>query len=150
LGHLRAAVARIAKLTRIERVSRVYETSPVGGPPQDDFLNAAVLVATSLDPLVLLDGLQIIERDLGRMRDVRWGPRTIDLDILWGKGLVVDTARLVVPHPRLAQRSFALAPLLEIVPDAIDPRTKQRYTLLSDEVGIRPRVDLSLEIDTTA
>jgi 2-amino-4-hydroxy-6-hydroxymethyldihydropteridine diphosphokinase len=145
---LRLAVTRIARATVIERASRVYETKPVGGPAQEDFLNAALLVTTAVEPLALLDELQAIEIDLGRVRDVRWGPRTIDLDVLWIDGLAVDHPRLVVPHPRLVLRSFALAPLLDVVPDAIDPLTKERYALTSDD-GVRVRLDLSIKNDNT-
>ena len=115
--------------------SRVYETKPVGGPPQGDFLNAAVLV--SWEEGDLLEALQAIERDLGRERDVRWGPRTIDLDILWAEDRIIsDPPRLVVPHPRLHERAFALAPLLDVVPDAVDPKTKQPYVMPADETVV--------------
>ncbi len=120
------------------KCSRVFETAPIGGPPQEDFLNAAVLLRWEKEPLALLDELQAIERDLGRVRDVRWGPRTIDLDVLWMGDRVIDDERLVVPHPRLAERAFALAPMLDIVPDAIDPMTKQPYVLpVGDKVVTR-------------
>ncbi len=113
------AVRRIAPHARILGVSRVYETDPVGGPEQPAFLNAAVALAWEGEPLALLDVLQRIEHELGRVRDVRWGPRTIDLDVLWIEGGVrIDDPRLVVPHPRLHERAFALRPLLDVAPDA--------------------------------
>jgi 2-amino-4-hydroxy-6-hydroxymethyldihydropteridine diphosphokinase len=103
----------------VERTSRVYETAPVGGPEQAAFLNAAIAVEWGGDPLALLDVLQGIERDLGRTRDVLWGPRTIDLDVLWiESGVTIDHERLVVPHPRLRERAFAVRPLLDVAPDA--------------------------------
>lgn len=108
----------------------MYETAPVGGPPQGDFLNAAVLVDVRGEPLELLDALLSIERSLGRVRDARWGPRTIDLDILWIEGVVFEHPRLVVPHPHLTERAFALAPLLELVPAAVDPRTGRAYVMV--------------------
>ncbi len=123
LATMRQAVRRIAGIARVEAVSRVYETAPVGGPLQGDFLNAAVRVAWEGTAEALLDALLGIERDLGRERREKWGPRTIDLDVLWIDGIVVDEARLVVPHPQLLERAFAVLPLLDVAPSAIDPRT---------------------------
>jgi 2-amino-4-hydroxy-6-hydroxymethyldihydropteridine diphosphokinase len=104
--------------------SSLHETDPVGGPPdQGAFLNAAAEVETRLSPRELLDGLLAIERTLGRVRTERNGPRTIDLDlILFGNG-VLDEAGLALPHPRFRERSFVLAPLAEVAPDAVDPVT---------------------------
>ena len=119
---MREAVARIDAIAPVRARSRVYETAPVGGPEQPDYLNAAVLVEWSGTPLALLDRLQAIEHELGRVRTVTNGPRTIDLDILWisenGNPLQVSEPRLVVPHPRLLERAFALLPLLDLVPSA--------------------------------
>lgn len=123
LAFLARAVAAIEAhaAARVLAVSPVYETSPVGGPPQGDFLNAAVCLTWDGEPLALLDALLAIERELGRVRDaptvVRWGPRTIDLDILWIDGLTLSSDRLTVPHPRLAARAFALLPLLDVAPE---------------------------------
>jgi len=124
---MRAAVRAIARVARVERTSRVYATAPVGGPPQPGYLNAAALVAWERSPEDLLDALLAIEAELGRVRREKDGPRTIDLDVLWIEGVTVDTPRLVVPHPRLHERAFALVPLLEIVPGARDPRTGAQY-----------------------
>lgn len=121
IANLRSAVRRISEHagTRVVRTSRVYETAPVGGPEQDAFLNAAITLEWEGKLLELLDVLQRVERDLGRTRDVRWGPRTIDLDVLWIEGGVeIDDPRLVVPHPRLSKRAFAVRPLLDVMPDA--------------------------------
>lgn len=96
-------------------LSRVYDTAPVG-PPQPRYLNAALRLATSLAPEALLDRLLAVERALGRVRDVRWGPRTLDLDVLWAEQPFAS-ARLEVPHPRLCERAFALAPLLDVAPE---------------------------------
>jgi 2-amino-4-hydroxy-6-hydroxymethyldihydropteridine diphosphokinase len=127
LATMRAALPALARFVQIERTSRVYATTPVGGPPQPEFLNAAVSVVYAGAPLELLDALLGVEANFGRVRAERWGPRTIDLDILWIEGLAIDTARLVVPHPRLHERAFALVPLLEVVPEARDPRTGAEY-----------------------
>jgi 2-amino-4-hydroxy-6-hydroxymethyldihydropteridine diphosphokinase len=112
--------------------SSTYESPPAGGPPQGDYLNAAVLIETSLPPRAILDRALAIERALGRMRPdtVVWGPRTIDVDLLWIDGEVVAEAGLEVPHPRLAERAFALRPLLDVAPDAQDPRTGQALSSL--------------------
>jgi 2-amino-4-hydroxy-6-hydroxymethyldihydropteridine diphosphokinase len=130
LATMREAVARIAERAEIRARSHVYETAPVGKLDQPSFLNAAVAVECGLPPLALLDALLGIERELGRDRSedaVRWGPRIIDLDVLWIEGVALEDARLVVPHPRLVERAFALIPLLEVAPDARDPRTRLLY-----------------------
>lgn len=128
LTTMRAAMGRLGELARIERTSRVYETKPVG-PPQPRFLNAAALLSWDGDALGLLDALLAVERGLGRVRAEKWGPRTIDLDVLWIAGEAHSSARLEVPHPRLRERAFALVPLLELVPDASDPRTGEAYVV---------------------
>ncbi len=143
LASLRGAVAALRDATRVERLSRVYETAPVGGPPQGDYLNAAALVAYGGEPLDLLDALLAIERSLGRVRGERWGPRTIDLDVLWIEGVVLDEPRLVVPHPRLLERAFALLPLLEVAPDAVDPRSGRPFDVAAAS-GLAVPTSLSL------
>ncbi len=120
----RRAVAELAaaEATRVDAVSGLYETSPVGGPPQRSFVNLVVRVATGLQPQSLLDVCKAIERRLGREpSDIRWGPRVVDLDILsYGDDKVVEPG-LEIPHPRMTQRRFVLVPLLEIDPEASDP-----------------------------
>jgi len=123
---LRAAVERLRThpAVRVRRVSTLIETEPVGGPPgQPAFLNGAAEVETDLAPDALLDVLKQVERDLGRRAGPRWGPREIDLDILLWGDRVVETDRLSIPHARLRERRFALAPLAEIAPAARDPVT---------------------------
>ena len=126
---LAAAITELARLpeTTVLARSRTLETAPVGGPPQGPFLNGAVRLATALPPAALLASLLAIERAHGRVRRERWGPRTLDLDLLWIRDRVVDEPGLCVPHPRLGERIFALAPLVELVEDARDPRTGARY-----------------------
>ena len=99
--------------------SRVYETEPVGGPDQPEFLNVVVEVDTDLTARELLTTCLGVERDLGRIRDVRWGPRTVDVDLLIYDRDVIDEPGLVVPHPRAHERSFAVVPLLELEPDPV-------------------------------
>lgn len=133
-AYLDAAVARIRedRAWHVMRRSPVYESPPAGGPPQGDYLNAAVLVVTSLDARAILDRALAIERVLGRTRsdETRWGPRTIDIDLLWIEGEAVDEEGLVVPHPRLSERPFAIRPLLDLAPDASDTRTGVTFASL--------------------
>lgn len=105
----------------IIKKSSVYETKAYGVEDQPDFLNMVVESETSLPPLELLDVLQGIESELGRVRIKRWGPRTIDLDILFYGGMVIDNERLKVPHIDMQNRFFVLEPLCEIAPDIIHP-----------------------------
>jgi 2-amino-4-hydroxy-6-hydroxymethyldihydropteridine diphosphokinase len=137
LGEPRAAVdeaiRQLEALSPIVRRSSLWRTAPIGGPSQPDYVNAAVLLRCSKPPLALLTELLAIEARLGRVRTMENGPRTIDLDILWIEGVVVDEPTLVVPHPRLAVRAFAIGPLLEVVPDARDPRTNQPYLMPTDQ-----------------
>jgi 2-amino-4-hydroxy-6-hydroxymethyldihydropteridine diphosphokinase len=130
LATMQAAVRELSAVARIERTSRVYASPAVGGPPaQPDFLNAAALVLYEGEPAQLMAALIGIETRLGRVRKERWGPRIIDLDLLWIDGVAMSSATLVVPHPSLHERDFALAPMLELVPDARDPQTGERYTV---------------------
>lgn len=117
---LKAAVARLAALGPVT-ASSVYETAPIGVTDQPDFWNIAVRLETDLDPLSLLTATAGIETDLGRVRTVRWGPRTMDIDILLFDDLVLDTPTLTIPHPRLHERLFVLVPLLELWPGAALP-----------------------------
>jgi 2-amino-4-hydroxy-6-hydroxymethyldihydropteridine diphosphokinase len=139
---LLAAIAEVAAIGQVEVVARssLWQTSPVGGPPQDDFYNAAVLLRTSVRPEAILDSLLAIEARHGRRRAGRNLPRTLDLDLLWIDGVVITLPALEVPHPRLHERAFALAPLLEVAPDAADPRTGAAYAAILagvDQGGIR-------------
>ena len=106
--------------TRVAAVSSLYRTAPVGGVEQDDFLNAAALLETALGPSQLLRLLLDTEDVHGRTRDVHWGPRTLDLDLLWYEDVVVAAPGLIVPHPRLHERRVALQPLVEVAPFAAD------------------------------
>jgi 2-amino-4-hydroxy-6-hydroxymethyldihydropteridine diphosphokinase len=129
LPALLSACAAVRELGQIAAVSSLYETRALG-PAQGDFLNAAVLLRTDLRPDALLEKLLGIEQGLGRVRRERWGPRTIDLDILWSPDLVVASPSLEIPHRELGNRAFALRPLLDVVPDARDPKTLQPYRKL--------------------
>lgn len=132
-ANLAAAVSalRTPDVTVLRR-SPVYETPPAGGPPQGDYLNAALLIVTSLSAQDLLERCLAVERSLGRTRPdpERWGPRTIDLDLLWIEGESISEPGLEVPHPRLSERVFALRPLLDVAPDATDFRTGMVFSTL--------------------
>jgi 2-amino-4-hydroxy-6-hydroxymethyldihydropteridine diphosphokinase len=133
-ANLDGAVARLRaeRDLRVLRCSPVYETPPAGGPPQGDYLNAAVLVVTSLEGRAILERSLAVERALGRERspEARWGPRVIDVDVLWIEGEAIAEDGLVVPHARLHERPFALRPLLDLAPDAVDVRTGQAFASL--------------------
>jgi 2-amino-4-hydroxy-6-hydroxymethyldihydropteridine diphosphokinase len=122
-GQVRAAIAALAALpgTRLVAASSLYRTAPVGYAAQPDFVNAAVLLETDLAPRALLAALQSLEARHGRTRSFKDAPRTLDLDLLLYDGEVVDEPGLAVPHPRLHERAFALAPLVEIDPAAVIP-----------------------------
>jgi 2-amino-4-hydroxy-6-hydroxymethyldihydropteridine diphosphokinase len=122
LAHLQLGVDALGRApgVGVRAVSRVYETAPVGGPPQDPFLNAVVAVDTDLAPHELLQRCQQIEEQAQRVRAERWGPRTLDVDILLVEGVTIDTADLTIPHPRMWERGFVLAPLRDVAPDLVD------------------------------
>lgn len=111
----------LGAIGRVVAVSSLWETAPVGDIPQGDYLNAVVVMDTLLGPRPLLDACLAIERDAGRERRERWGPRTLDLDLLLYGDAVVDAPGLTIPHPRMAERRFVLAPLAEVLPDAVIP-----------------------------
>ena len=121
LAHLQAAVDGLAATpdVHVVAVSRVYETAPVGGPQQDDYLNAVVAVDTVLDPHELLAVAQRLEAGEQRVRAERWGPRTLDVDVLLVGDDHVDEPDLVVPHPRMSERAFVLVPLADVAPDLV-------------------------------
>lgn len=110
---------------RVAKFSHVYETEPWGNTEQDPFLNQVIMINTTKDPRELLEAATKIERDMGRVRKEKWGPRIIDIDILfYGKRIIRDKG-LEVPHPELHKRAFVLAPLLEIAPDLEHPVLKK-------------------------
>lgn len=118
---------------RVTKASSLYETSPLGGPPQRSFINLVVKIDTDLDARGLLDATQAIETKLGREpSDIHWGPRVVDLDILLFGEEKLSEPDLEIPHPRMTQRRFVLVPLLEIEPEAGDP-WGTRYAHVLDE-----------------
>jgi 2-amino-4-hydroxy-6-hydroxymethyldihydropteridine diphosphokinase len=138
LGCLRAAVRELSVTYDVRTRSHVYETAAVG-PVQPDYLNAAIRLRASGTPMDVLRVLLAVEKQGGRERTpgVRWDARTIDLDLLWADGVVLSSAELTVPHPRLTERAFALRPFLDVAPDAIDPRTGERFVSPERGEGVR-------------
>ena len=120
-AHLAAAVEGLAAVPGLRVVARSadYRTLPWGETDQDWFLNGALAIETDLDPHALLDACLGVERDLGRIRERRWGPRVIDIDVLHYAGAAVSDARLVLPHRYVRERAFVLVPLAEIAPDLV-------------------------------
>lgn len=109
----------VSSLADVVAVSPVYETDPVGGPEQGAFLNLVVELDTPLDARGLLGECQRLEQAARRVREIRWGPRTLDVDVLWVDGETVSDPDLEVPHPRMWQRRFVLAPLRDLAPDLV-------------------------------
>jgi len=118
---LRAAAVALARRPGVELVagSPVYRTRPIGPPGQPDYANAVARADTTLAAEALLDVLLAIEAEFGRVRDVRWGPRTLDLDLIWYGGEERATERLTLPHPRAHEREFVLRPLADLDPDLV-------------------------------
>jgi 2-amino-4-hydroxy-6-hydroxymethyldihydropteridine diphosphokinase len=139
---IRAALEAIADLpqTDLIRVSSLYDTEPVGDVEQPNFLNAAAILDTELDPRQLLWNLMLIEKRLGRVRTQRWGPRTIDLDLLLYGDESIDDPDLRVPHPEIIRRSFVLVPLVELEPRLIHPGTGETMASHLNRLGARPLV----------
>lgn len=121
LANLRAAVAAMPPEVTLLAESHVYETPPWGYEDQPPFLNMVVKAETTLEPEPLLKYLKQVEAELGREQNFRWGPRLIDLDILFYDDLFLDTPPLVIPHPRLHERAFVLVPLADVAPELVHP-----------------------------
>ena len=140
------ALAALAPRNRITGVSPVYETKAVGVTGQPDFLNLVVRLETDLAPLALLDLCLAIEQDLGRVRRERWGPRTVDLDVLLHGDTTLNEERLTLPHPRMKERAFVLAPLADLAPDQlIDGESVRDLLARADCSGVH-RTDLVLPL----
>ena len=137
---LKQALETLATHSQITLVnlSSNYRTKAIGPGAQPDYINAAALIETQLDPLDLLDQLQFIEQQHDRERGIRWGARTLDLDMLIYGNLTINTPRLTIPHPRIADRAFVLAPLLDLNPDLSLPDGQSVAKLLANcpEQGI--------------
>jgi 2-amino-4-hydroxy-6-hydroxymethyldihydropteridine diphosphokinase len=136
-NNINTAVRKMKSLerTKVYKVSKIIETSPVGGPAQGPYLNAVVEIETDLDPYRLLAGLRDIETALGRVRTVANGPRTIDLDILIYGDIYMEEDALCIPHPRMLEREFVLLPLQEIAPEMLEKIRK-----IKEKVKVKKKV----------
>ncbi|MGH2674935.1 MAG: 2-amino-4-hydroxy-6-hydroxymethyldihydropteridine diphosphokinase [Actinomycetota bacterium] len=138
LENLRRAVELLGQRgVPIVRSSRVYETEPVGGPPQPEYLNAVVEAEAGGTAWDLLASCREVEQAMGRERAERWGPRVIDVDVLTFGDEVVEEPGLEIPHPRMHERAFVLVPLLELDPDPPLPGGRRAATLRVDALGVR-------------
>jgi len=138
---IRKAVEALRQLpqTNVSGVSSLYDTEPVGETDQPPFLNAVAALDTELGPDALLDVLLAVEAAHGRVRDVRWGPRTLDLDLVWFEGVVRDDPRLTLPHPRAHEREFVLRPLCDLAPDVLlHGRTAREWLDSLEPQGVEP------------
>lgn len=132
-------IAQTPKIT-LDSYSSWYQTAPIG-PPQPDYLNGCALLSVQLSPEALLDTLLAIERQFGRIRVERCGPRTLDLDLILYEDLILETPKLQIPHPRFRDRAFVLVPLAEIAPHWLDPVSSNAIAQLLEAVdcsGVHP------------
>ena len=136
--HLRVAVA---SLDDVVRVSEVFETEPIGGPEQGAYLNVVVQLQTDRSPWELLAMCHRLESAAGRVRAERWGPRTLDVDVLWIDGTTVDEPDLTVPHPRMFERRFVLEPLSELAPELLPEGWRRTTDGRVTSVGRLPATD---------
>lgn len=121
----------------VQKISSIYETKPVGYTNQDYFLNIALRISTSLTPNKLLAYTQHIENELGRIREIHWGPRTIDLDILLYNNENIEAESLIIPHPRMNERAFVLAPLYEIHQELQKHFSPEQIEEMKRQEGVR-------------
>jgi 2-amino-4-hydroxy-6-hydroxymethyldihydropteridine diphosphokinase len=133
--NLKQAQAKLAAVSGIQilKSSKVYETDPVGGPPQGKYLNAVWEVETGLEPEALMKALLSIEIQMGRARAEKNGPRPIDLDILFYGNEIIDRPGLKIPHPRLQERGFVLKPLMDLAPGFVHPVLKKTISVIASE-----------------
>ena len=134
--NLKSALSSLPPTIQITRVSSIYETVPWGVLDQPDFLNQVLIGQTKLEPLDLLSFLKELESKLGRVPGNRYGPRMIDMDILFYDELILEIDELIIPHPRIEERAFVLVPLAELATDLIHPRSGNSIQVLMDNVRV--------------
>ncbi|MFM1818451.1 MAG: hypothetical protein RIS61_49 [Actinomycetota bacterium] len=148
--YLQNAVLEICNNSQISKVkvSSIYETTPVGGPRQDDFLNAVVEIETQLSPKELLTFAQQLEHKANRVRTEHWGPRTLDVDILDYENEVSNSSELTLPHPRISERAFVVVPWLEIAPNVVISDLGKLAELFDqiDRSGVQLNRDMKLQV----
>ena len=135
IGNCKIALDEIENFAEIVRISSLYETEPVGNEDQPNFINSVVEINTDLSPHELLTHLKSIEDKLGRVRGEKWGPRVIDLDIIFYDDLVMKYDDLIIPHPSAHLRRFVLEPICEIAPDFIHPELETSILELLEKLG---------------
>ena len=140
--NIREALARIRHFVAVEQLSSLYRTEPVGLSDQPFFLNAVLTGQTSLGPGELLENLLVVEEEMGRVREVEMGPRTIDIDLLVYDDLMIDTPQLTLPHPRMTERRFVLVPLVEIAPGFQPPGVAKTASELLTELTYTETVEV--------
>ena len=143
--NIREALARIRYCVTVEQLSSLYRTEPVGLSDQPFFLNAVLRGQTSLGPGELLENLLVVEEEMGRVREVKMGPRTIDIDLLVYDDLMIDTPQLTLPHPRMTERRFVLVPLVEIAPEFQTPGMAKTVSELLTELTCTEIVEVVAE-----
>jgi 2-amino-4-hydroxy-6-hydroxymethyldihydropteridine diphosphokinase len=149
LANLRQAIARLHDEMTVTTISPVYQTEPWGEKAQPAFLNICVAAETSIDPHDLLHLIKQIEREIGRTPGRHWGPRLIDIDILFYDALIVNDDELSIPHPFLPQRAFVLAPLADIIPNFVHPvngQTVQEMYLAVDNHTVEQIGELAFPV----
>ncbi len=135
--NIRSAISELSNFARIINISKFYRTEPYGYKPQKKFINLALEVDTSLTPDEFLKNCKLIETKLGRKKNVKWGPRTIDIDIIFWGNMIIDKPYLKIPHYDMQNREFVLKPLMDICPDFIHPIFKKPIFLLYKELKNR-------------
>lgn len=135
-SNIKRAINNIKKKLKINKISQLYKTEPVGCKNQDWFLNCVVEAETKIKPMALLEFLKSIEKKLKRVKTIRYGPRTIDIDILFYGDEIVKTKKLIVPHPRMHRRLFVLEPFAEINQNFIHPKLKKTIIELKNTIKI--------------
>lgn len=146
LANLQAAVDGLAGIVEVEAVSPVYETAPMYDTDQGAYLNMALTGTTALQPRPLLDALKALERSIGRVRSRRYGPRSIDLDIVFYGDRIVREPGLEIPHPRVAERAFVLAPAADIAPDWRHPEAESTVAELLRALGTLEGIDRAADL----
>jgi len=133
LRTIQMAIDDLSKVVDVENVSSFYRTEPVGLKYQNDFINAIVVGETLLPPFALLNNIDRIEKKHGRVREIKFGPRTLDIDIIFYGDTVLNMSELKIPHPEFKNRLFVLVPLVEVAPDFVDPVEKKRVIEIFEE-----------------
>ena len=148
--NMREALTRICDSVAVEKLSSLYRTEPVGLSEQPFFLNAVLAGHTVLGPHELLENVSSVEQTMGRVRTINMGPRTIDIDLLVYDDFIINTPKLTLPHPRMTERRFVLAPLVEIAPEFCPPGIPKTVSELLNELTCTESVEMVADADWPA